>query len=507
MAGLNWHCNDLNQRRQTSTQMSDLQDIELIISSGTSLLFIETDDEKQVEALFERLATRLGRQLWRWSVASGLKNLHNNQTSHLAIREPSKVLGEVAGRTVSAIYLLMDIHHWLDDPLTLRQLKEIALGNPNQALVLVSHAAEIPDELRSLAAKFQLSLPGREALEELLQEESQAWGRQNKRSVKARQEVVDTLLGNLTGLTLNDARQLIRNAIYDDGMLTEQDLDTLAKTKYRLLDGEGVLSLELDTAKFNHVAGLHNMKRWLEQRRGVFLAEQPPVGLDPPKGVLLLGVQGGGKSLAAKSVAGSWGVPLLRLDFGTLYNKYYGETERNLRDSLRTAESMSPCVMWIDEIEKGISGDGDSGPSKRVLGTLLTWMAERKSRVFLVATANDIEMLPPELLRKGRFDEIFFVDLPDAAVREEIFRIHLDIRGQDPAAFDLTLLQAASEGFAGAEIEQAVVAALYASHATKEPLDTDLILQEIKQTKPLSILMAEKIAYLRSWAANRTVPA
>jgi SpoVK/Ycf46/Vps4 family AAA+-type ATPase len=487
--------------------MSDLKDLELIIGSGTSLLFIETDDEKQVEILFERLATRLGRQLWRWSVASGLKNLHNNQTSHRAIREPAKVLAELAGRTVSSIYLLMDIHHWLDDPLTLRQLKEIALGNPDQTLILVSHAAEIPDELRSVSAKFQLSLPDRDALKQLLHAESQAWGRKNNRSVKARREVVDTLIGNLSGLTLSDARQLIRNAIYDDGMLTEEDLDTLAKTKYRLLNEEGVLSLELDTAKFNHVAGLHNMKRWLEQRRQVFLAEQPPVGLDPPKGILLLGVQGGGKSLAAKSVAGSWGVPLLRLDFGTLYNKYYGETERNLRQSLRAAESMSPCVLWIDEIEKGLSGDADGGPSKRVLGTLLTWMAERKSRVFLVATANDIEMLPPELLRKGRFDEIFFVDLPDASVRHEIFRIHLEKREQDSSTFELTQLQAASEGFAGAEIEQAVVAALYASHASKEKLNTDHILQEIEQTKPLSILMAEKIAYLRNWAASRTVSA
>jgi SpoVK/Ycf46/Vps4 family AAA+-type ATPase len=487
--------------------MSDIQDLELIISSGTSILFIETDDEKQVETLFERLATRLGRQLLRWSVASGLKNLHSNQTSHRAIREPAKVLAEVAGRTVSSIYLLMDIHHWLDDPLTLRQLKEIALGNPDQTLVLVSHAAEIPDELRSLSTKFQLSLPDREALKQLLQEESQAWGRQNNRSVKARREVVNTLLGNLSGLTLNDARQLIRNAIYDDGMLTEEDLDALAKTKYRLLDGEGVLSLELDTAKFNHVAGLHNMKRWLEQRQQVFLAAQPPAGLDPPKGILLLGVQGGGKSLAAKSVAGSWGVPLLRLDFGTLYNKYYGETERNLRDSLRTAESMSPCVLWIDEIEKGISGDGDGGPSKRVLGTLLTWMAERQSRVFLVATANDIEMLPPELLRKGRFDEIFFVDLPEAPVREAIFHIHLSKREQDPTRFDIGALRDASEGFSGAEIEQAIVASLYTSHASKEPLDTAQILRELEQTRPLSILMAEKITHLRHWASSRTVTA
>lgn len=487
--------------------MSDLQDLELIIGSDTPLLFIESDDEKQVETLFGRLATQLGRQLMHWSVATGLKRPGENRAVRHATQEPAKALSEIAGRTVPSVYLLMDMHHWLDDPLILRQLKEIALGDSKQTLVLVSHSADIPDELRALSAKFELSLPDRAALKQLLHAETQAWGRQHQRRVKAHREVVDNFLRSLSGLTASDARKLIRNAIYDDGMLTEEDLDEVAKTKYRLLDGKGVLSLELDTAKFSQVAGLHNMKQWLEQRRGVFLSSKPPVGLDPPKGILLLGVQGGGKSLAAKSVAGSWQIPLLRLDFGVLYNKYYGETERNLRESLSTAESMAPCVMWIDEIEKGLSVDADGGPSKRILGTLLTWMAERDSRVFLVATANDIEALPPELLRKGRFDEIFFVDLPDESVRGKIFSIHLGSREQDPAAFDLERLQAASDGFAGAEIEQAVVAALYASHANKEPLDTAHILAEIERTKPLSVLMAEKIGYLRNWAATRTVTA
>jgi len=487
--------------------MSDLQDLELIINSGTHLLFIESDDENEVVVLFERLALRLGRELLRWTVASGLNHLQSGQSSLHALKEPAKVLAEIARRPMPSIYLMMDIHHWLDDPLTLRQLKEIALGKPGHTLVLVSHAAEIPGELRPLAVKFELSLPDRAALEALLQEESQAWGQKNNRRVKAHREVVEALLDNLSGLTRNDARQLIRNAIYDDGMLTEEDLSELAKTKYRLLDNQGVLSLELDTAKFGRVAGLRSMKKWLEQRREVFLAAQPPAGLDSPKGILLLGVQGGGKSLAAKSVAGSWGIPLLRLDFGTLYNKYYGETERNLRDSLKTAESMSPCVLWIDEIEKGLASDSEGGPSKRILGTLLTWMAEREARVFLVATANDIEMLPPELLRKGRFDEIFFVDLPSEEVRGEILRIHLALRERDPEAFDIGRLQSASQGFSGAEIEQAVVAALYASHASNEDLGTAHVLAELERTKPLSVLMAEKITHLRRWAASRTVSA
>jgi SpoVK/Ycf46/Vps4 family AAA+-type ATPase len=485
--------------------MKDLQDLELIISTGTSIIFIESDDEKQVEALFDRLAAKMGYQLLRWTVASGLTNLHTNQTTHLAIKEPARVLAELAGRTAPAIYMLMDIHHWLDDPLTLRQLKEIALGNPSQPLVLVSHNADIPDELRSLSTRFELSLPDRDALKQLLQAEIREWGRLNNRNVKAKREVIEPMLNSLSGLSLRDARQLLRNAIYDDGMLTETDLDDLARTKYRLLDNTEVLSLELDSAKFNQVAGLHNLKRWLEQRHDIFIAEQPPRGLDIPKGILLLGVQGGGKSLAAKSVAGSWHLPLLRLDFATLYNKFYGETERNLRDALKTAESMAPCVLWIDEIEKGLASDDEGGPSKRILGTLLTWMAERTTRVFLVATANDIEMLPPELLRKGRFDEIFFVDLPDAGVREAIFRIHLNKRDQAAENFDIEQLRSASEGFSGAEIEQAVVSALYASHASDEPLDTRHFLREIEQTRPLSVLMAEKIEYLRDWASNRTV--
>lgn len=487
--------------------MSDLQDLELIINSGTPLLFIESDDEKQVETLFERVAARLGRALLHWSVATGLKDLQANRLVRHATQEPAKALAEIAARATPSIYLFMDIHHWLEDPLILRLLKEVALGDSPQTLALVSHTAEIPNELRPLSAQFTLSLPDRTALKQLLHAEIQAWGRQHQGRVKAHREVVDALLRNLAGLTANDAKKLIRNAIYDDGMLTEEDLGELAQTKYRLLDGKGVLSLELDTARFSQVAGLQNMKLWLDQRRAVFLASTPPAGLDPPKGMLLLGVQGGGKSLAAKSVAGSWGVPLLRLDFAVLYNKYYGETERNLRDSLRTAESMAPCVLWIDEIEKGLSGDAEAGPAKRILGTLLTWMAERDSRVFLVATANDIELLPPELLRKGRFDEIFFVDLPDAPTRGEIFRIHLGLRRHDPSQFAIEQLQDASSGFSGAEIEQAVVAALYASHANKESLNTAHILAEIQRSKPLSVLMAEKIAYLRSWAAERTVSA
>ncbi|MGN6643460.1 MAG: AAA family ATPase, partial [Verrucomicrobiota bacterium] len=247
------------------------------------------------------------------------------------------------------------------------------------------------------------------------------------------------------------------------------------------------------------------LRQWLEVRKSFFL--ELDAVLDPPRGVLLLGVQGCDKSLAAKAAAGILGVPLLRLDFGVLYNKYYGETERNLRKALETAEVMSPCVLWMDEIEKGLAADGnDDGLSRRVLGTLLTWMSERKKPVFLVATANDITQLPPEFVRKGRFDEIFFVDLPSDQNRRDILGIHLRKRQFDPAHFDLPALVAATKGFSGSEIEQAIVSAMYTAHAQSREIAQEDLLAEIRQTRPLSVVMAEKVQEIRAWAAARTVP-
>jgi SpoVK/Ycf46/Vps4 family AAA+-type ATPase len=319
-------------------------------------------------------------------------------------------------------------------------------------------------------------------------------------------DAVQRLAHNLGGVSVTDARRLVRRAIEDDGAISASDVPAVMKAKHALLNRGGLVSFEYDIADFAAVAGLERLKAWLGQRAGAFRGEG--IALDPPKGVLLLGVQGAGKSLAAKAVAGEFALPLLRLDFAVLYDKYIGETERNLRESLAIADTMAPCVLWVDEIEKGLgAGDGEQGVSRRVLGTLLNWMAERRSRVFVVATANDISALPPELIRKGRFDEIFFVDLPGAPVRREIFRIHLEGRGQSAGAFDLDRLAAASDGFSGAEIEQAVVAALYAAHARREGLDTELVLQEIERTSPLALVMSERVEWLRGWAAGRAVPA
>ena len=373
-------------------------------------------------------------------------------------------------------------------------------------LVLVSHACKLPPEVQRYAARFNLALPSEDELLAIVREEAARWSERNRnRRVRTDNRTLQQVVKNLRGMSHAEARLLARNLICDDGAITQEDLPELNKAKFELLDLDGVLSYEHDTARFADVGGLANLKRWLGERQRMFFAGE---GVDIPKGMLLVGVQGSGKSLAAKAVAGLWGLPLLRLDFGCLYNKFFGETERNLREALALAEQMSPCVLWVDEIEKGLaSGDQDGGVSQRVLGTLLTWMAERKSSVFMVATANVIDRLPPELVRKGRFDELFFVDLPEPEIRAEIFRIHLQRRELEPSAFDLTQLAAASDGFSGAEIEQVVVSALYAAQAQQQSVDNGTLLRGIQATSPLSVIMAERLAELRAWARGRTVSA
>jgi AAA+ superfamily predicted ATPase len=490
--------------------MSDLGDLQLIVAARTALVFIETAEPDRAEALFRRISMASRRPLFRWSLAIGLTRLDGQFAPQKFNMKPIDVLGQILSTNAPGIYLLLDLQRFLDEPETISQLREIATRCESvpHTLAIVGAELKIPSELTPFSARFDLALPTAAELELLVLREADATAHTTGQRVQTDSAAVQTLARNLAGLSHADAQRLIRNAVAD-GVLDDSDVPAVMSAKYKLLDQGGVLSFELKPPKLDEVAGLANLKRWLSLRRDVFVADQPPPGLDPPKGVLLLGVQGGGKSLAAKACAGAWGVPLLRLDFATLYNKFYGETERNLRESLKTAGVMAPCVVWIDEIEKGLATDdgADGGPSKRILGTLLTWMAEHKDRVFLVATANDIEALPPELLRKGRFDEIFFVDLPAPPVRAKIFEIHLRKRGQDPVTFDLNALAAATDGFSGAEIEQAVVAALYAAHARKTALATQDVVVEIKATRPLSVVMAEKITALRAWANGRTVSA
>ncbi|MBN2887494.1 MAG: AAA family ATPase, partial [Chromatiaceae bacterium] len=483
--------------------MPDLHDLEILLRSDTPLVIIESVEERRIIELFSGLAIRLGETAFRWTATDGLQRLEFDAEPQTMLALPTQILRHIRATSQRGYYLLLDFHPYLDDPLHVRLIKEIAqdYGELARTLIFVSHALDIPPELRHLAARFRLRLPDRNRLLNLVREEARAWQESDPRhQFRANREAVDQLANNLLGMTESDARRLIRNAIRDDGAITVEDVETLKRAKYELLSTEGIISFEYDTRSFADLGGLSNLKAWVDRRRAPFLDPDQPAR-DRPRGILLLGVQGGGKSLAAKAVAGRFGVPLLRLDLGAIYNKYIGESEKNIRHALQTAEVMAPCVLWIDEIEKGIaSGSEDEGVGRRILATLLTWMAERSARVFLVATANDISRLPPELIRKGRIDELFFVDLPDAEVRRDIFRIHLARRGLDPARFDLEALAEASEGFTGAGIEQAVVSALYAGEDGKRQLDTRHLLAELAGTQPLAVVMDAQIEALRAWA-------
>jgi len=490
--------------------MQDVNDLGLMVDSRIPIVVLESFDEQRALEMLTRVAISRQLPLFCWSVTTGLKRLgFGSDVRGDETDSPETALQQIKENPDPAIYVLCDFHPYLSDPKLVRHVKDIALayGKAHHTLVLLSHGLTVPPELVRLTATMRLSLPSEEQLQAMVREEAKAWTEQN-RGIKVRTDsaTLNKLVANLRGVSFADARRLIRGAIRDDGAITEDDLPALSRAKFDLLDMQGVLSFEYDTASFGNVGGLHNLKRWLKDRHDSFM--KPDGKIDIPKGVLLLGVQGGGKSLAARAVAGLWGLPLLRLDMGALYNKFIGETEKNLREALAMADSMSPCVLWMDEIEKGLAGgSNDEGTSRRIMGTLLTWMAERKSRVFIVATANAVHELPPELLRKGRVDEIFFVDLPNAEDRETIFRIHLGKRHHTPEGFDLKQLAELSEGFSGAEIEQAVVSAMYTAAARNETLATDHIIGELAQTSPLSVLMAEKVTALRAWASERTVPA
>lgn len=496
-------------------------DLELILKSHVPIIILETHDEPMATQWLSSYFRIIHTQAWRWSITDGLGPLGMGVELKNAkdVREPVPALEHIKNTYGKQAFVFCDLHPFLNDPTVIRLLKDIAhtTRSKEQKIVLVSHQVDIPPEIKRLSARVSLSMPSDEEILSIIREEARSWAHKNKHErIKTDNVTLAKLVNNLQGLPHQDVRRLAHGAIADDGAITVSDLPELTKAKFDLMDMQGVLHYEYSTEHFSSIAGLHQLKKWLNDRKHVMLNTsskkdtsndaKETITLDAPKGVLLFGVQGGGKSLAAKSIAGAWGLPLLRLDMAGLFNKFIGETEKNMREALKLADLMSPCILWIDEIEKGLSQEGtDNATSKRLLGTLLTWMSERQSAVFMVATSNDISQLPPELIRKGRFDETFFVDLPCEHTREAIFEIHLKKRDQKPGEFDVVALSKMTEGFTGAEIEQSIVSASYQAAALQCKLDTDSIAQAIRATQPLSVVMSEKVDSLRGWAKDRAV--
>jgi hypothetical protein len=492
------------------TQQTTIHDLRNLILSYHSLITIETVEEERVWALLTDVAGEARLPLYQWSQSRGLGlGVH---PPLLETQEPLAALRHISASEGDAIYQLNDLTCHLDQAAVARELRELAqkLTSTRSAIVITGDPIEMPRDLASLAIGYPLQLPGDDELREVVRGVVESIGARQRVSVDLDRDEARRVVKALAGLTLNQARQVVAGVIVNDGRLTGSDIENIIRTKGEMISRERLLEFIPPQSNRFQLGGFGRLKQWLDDARIGFSPEARALNLEAPKGLLLVGVQGCGKSLAAKFIASQWQLPLLKLDAARLYDKFVGETENNFRRATSVAEAMAPAVLWIDEIEKafasGGSGESDGGLSQRLLGSFLSWLQEKKAEVFVVGAANDLGRLPPELLRKGRFDEIFFVDLPDASERQEIWTIHLALRRQDPAAFDLGDLVADSEGFSGAEIEQAIVAALYAALHHRESLTTQLLKRSLSSTVPLSVSRREDVERLRQQAEGRFTP-
>lgn len=485
------------------------EEISLLIKSRYPLVLVDTIDEQYVLDQLHGLAGAQGFTFYPWSLTKGLR-IGSNENSFYKTGEPVamlKIANDLVRDQQRALFVFADFDRFLADAAVSRLFKDLLGRIKGTPATVVMLGAEVkpPADIAPLAARISGGYP----------DERQIFDEVNRIvadfQLTAAHVVADLspadlkrIVKTLKGLSLQQVRNALNLCLLKDGVLNAADLAVIEKFKKEAFDRDGILEY-FGSERPGGIAGFENLKRWIKDRRNSFFTDGP---LPPPKGLLLLGVQGCGKSLAAKVVAGELGIPLYRLDLTRLYSKYIGETEENLRKALATVERLAPVCLWIDEIEKifaASSGDIDGGVSKRVLGAMLTWMQERKDRSFIAATSNDINGLPAELLRKGRFDEIFFADLPSEADRAEVLRIHLAKRGLDAAAFDVPALAAACPGFSGAEIEQAVISALYSAGGAGEPIATKHVLEQLRLTRPLSVIKAEAVDFLRGWAKERNI--
>ncbi len=492
----------------------DVAELELLIRSHHPLILVDTLEEGRVHALLEHVAVRLDMPYLRWSAHRGLSRVGGGELSAIYKTEPpEQCLAHLSSANAETIAYLSDLPRYFDRSEVLARLREVhdVLSGHRGAVVMLGAPADLPQDVARLFTSLRLHPPGRDVYHRYVAAVLADVKSRMPVRVELTSEDVAELLDHLKGLPFYEVRKIVTQAIVEDGRLCRADIAAVMHSKRRAIERTGVLEYIPVNAEAAEVAGLARLRDWLEKRRRAF--RDPDAararGLTPPRGLLLTGVQGCGKSSCARAIAASWRLPLVRLDPSSLYRKYFGETEQNLRRAIHTAEAVAPVVLWIDEVEKAFSsaGDNDGGTTRRVFGSFLTWLQEKKDAVFVLATANDISGLPPELLRKGRFDEIFFLDLPSVEVREHIFALHLAKRGCAPTSFDVAQLARETEGFSGAEIEQVVVSGLYTAFAEEKELTSELLRREISETHPLSVTARERVEELRSWARGRTVSA
>jgi ATPase family associated with various cellular activities (AAA) len=521
---------------------SPIDRLKVLINSSTPIVIMETVEEVRAMSLVRTACSELNLAIFEWTIADGLVRCGNdfavaasvlsatgsgaggapktavgNAATHnpamYNTADPVQALANLETMTIEAVFVLKDFHRHMDNPVVVRRLRDVGqkFSANRRTLVLTAPAIEMPPELVSLVEFLDLPLPDRERLREIIRETYTRMAGTHALKLQLDSNGVDAMAGNLRGLTEEAAERAISQTVVGRLALSPECITDVLDAKKALLKRSGMLEFVDSTDNMASVGGLDNLKTWLGQRRNSWDAQALQFGLDPPKGVIILGVQGCGKSLCARAVAGEWKLPLVKFDTAAVYDKFIGETEKRIQKVFKVAEGLAPCVLWIDELEKVFAGSGpdsasaDAGVSSRLLASFLSWMQERKSAVFVAATCNNVTVLPPELIRKGRFDELFFVDLPSADERKQVFSIQLTKRKRDPGDYDLDRVAEAAKGFSGAEIESAVQTGLYAAFSRKQELSNEDLLTALTSTVPLSVTRAEEIAELRAWARDRAV--
>lgn len=494
----------MNEKQPVKPVMNE---IDSLIRARYPILYLLTHEEARLENLLSSLAQKQSKEFHHWTATTGLKLF--SAEGEGKYNDPLEVLMQIQKHETPGIFLLKDFHPFLEDPHVVRRLRDIAhdLKGSYKTILIASPRLNLPIELEKEVTLVDIPLPDAQELGELLQSIVDVVSKRSKSSVNLKPEEARALVRAAQGLTLTEAENAFAKSVVNDSVLDVRDVNVVLKEKEQIIRKSGILEFFPANAKISEVGGLQNLKYWLGLRSKAFSSKASDFGLPTPKGVLLLGAPGCGKSLTAKAVANSWRLPLLRLDFGKIFSGLVGSSEENMRRALKVAEGVSPCVLWIDEIEKGlaggVSGSSDGGTGARVFGTFLTWMQEKESTVFVVATANKIEALPPELLRRGRFDEIFFMDLPHAQSRADILTIHLAKRKRDPKTFDMKNLVQLTEGFSGAELEHVIVEGLFTAYHEQRELKNEDVQKAIKETIPLSTTYREELERTRQWAKTR----
>ncbi len=492
-----------------SDKRSTVQEIDLYIRARYPVIYVITWEERRAIDDLRELAARQGKALHLWSASEGFITKLAEE-AHQKTKDPITVLSYITDSEETALFVLKDFHHYVSDPSVIRAMRDCAdaLRTSYKTLIILSPVLRIPIELEKDLTVVDYKMPDTEEMRKILDRMIKAVEGNPRVKINLNADSKERLVKSALGLTAVEAENAFSRVIVSKGRLSEADIKDVLEEKRQIVRKAGLLEFYEVDEEFDQIGGLKLLKDWLIKRGQSFSEKAREYGLPEPRGALLVGVQGCGKSLTAKAVSTLWRLPLLRLDLGKLFSGIIGSSEENMRKAIQIAESLAPCILWLDEIEKGLSGlessaVSDAGTASRVFGTFITWLQEKKTPVFVIATANDIDRLPPELMRKGRFDEIFFVDLPNSNERREIFEIHLHDFGREPSKFNLEKISKLATGFSGAEIKESVISAMYDGFADGREFSEVDIENNLKQTVPISRTMNEQIRKLRSWAGVR----